>query len=220
MGIFGTDAAGQDAVNLFGHKIPVSMLGVAAAALGALLVLRARSTGSKVVSAGTEPSAATTYSSTSYDPDAQAIADLQSTVTQLGSTVSSLSSAAPASAVSDAPAPVVSVANAGTQEWYGVTSAGQLVTDWLTASGQTEQAQLGAAIPGAAGVDVALGSGGDEQVNVLNSEGQVVYSTTRTGAAWSGGAQPYSGSPLAGVPSESVTTLPSPAVTTQPMQSA
>jgi hypothetical protein len=111
MGIFSTDAAGQDAVNLFGHKIPVSMLGVAAAALGALLVLHARNSGGSVVSAGTSSTATPTYSSTSYDPDAQAIADLQAQVAQLGSTTSSVSDSSPSGSATSTPT-------------YGPTSGG------------------------------------------------------------------------------------------------
>ena len=88
---FGKSPSGQDAVLLFGHEIPVTMLLVLATALGAFLVFRARASGSSVVSAGTPaaaPAAApATYSSTGYDPNAQAIADLQTAVTDLAAQV-------------------------------------------------------------------------------------------------------------------------------------
>jgi len=120
MGIFGIDAAGQDAVNLFGHKVPVSMLGVAAAVLGALLVLHARSSGGNVVSAGSTstPASSTsgsTYSSSAYDPDAEAIADLQASVTSLNNELSALSStpAATTPTSTTTPSPIVSWAPQG-----------------------------------------------------------------------------------------------------------
>jgi hypothetical protein len=90
---FGKTPAGGDAVILFGKEIPVQMAVAIVGGLGALLLfLRAKSTGGNVISAGTtaaatttQPSAATTYSSSAYDPDAQAIADLQTAVSDLSS---------------------------------------------------------------------------------------------------------------------------------------
>jgi hypothetical protein len=95
---FGKTPAGGDAVILFGKEIPVQMAVGVVGGLGALLLfLRAKASGSNVISAGaaaaTQPSAATTWSSTGYDPDAQAIADLQSELTQLSSTTTTTAAA-------------------------------------------------------------------------------------------------------------------------------
>ena len=106
---FGKSPSGQDAVILFGHEIPVQVAGVAVAGLGALLLfLRAKKSGTNVISAGTtaaattQPSAATTFSSSAYDPNSQAIADLQTAVSSLGAEVSGLSTPAAATATTTA----------------------------------------------------------------------------------------------------------------------
>ena len=88
---FGKSPSGQDAVLLFGHEVPVQMLAVLAAAIGAFLVFRARSSGSNVISAGTQPASTVVsnpaLSSTGYDPNTQAIADLQQAVTTLAAQI-------------------------------------------------------------------------------------------------------------------------------------
>lgn len=89
-----------DAINVFGRRVPISFLAVAATLLAAYMVLRARNKGSNIVSAGTAPAqssaVANPYSgfadpatsqalglmapasvSSTYDPNAAAIAQLQ-----------------------------------------------------------------------------------------------------------------------------------------------
>ncbi len=137
---FGKSPSGQDAVILFGHEVPVTIAAATVGGLGALLLfLRAKSTASNVISAGTTstPAAAPpTASSTAYDPNAQAIADLQTAVTQIGSEVSALAST-PSPAVA-APSTIPTNLNNEVQigSGYGYASGGGL-GNVTTASGTT-----------------------------------------------------------------------------------
>jgi hypothetical protein len=102
---FGKSDSGQDAVILFGKAVPVPIAVAVVGGAGALLLfLRAKASGSNVISAGTQP-AATTASSTAYDPDAQAIADLQNALTSMSSQIQGLTPADATAAATTTPAP-------------------------------------------------------------------------------------------------------------------
>jgi hypothetical protein len=92
---FGKTPAGADALIVFGKEVPVPIAVAVVGGAGALLlVLRAKANGGNIVSAGTTPAAATTASSTAYDPDAEAIADLQNALTSMSSQIQGLQAAA------------------------------------------------------------------------------------------------------------------------------
>lgn len=82
----GKDKAGQDALIVGGHAIPVSLLGVGAAGIGALVVLRARSSGSNVVSTGTP------VTSTGATGDSADLASVSDAVSELSSEISAIQS--------------------------------------------------------------------------------------------------------------------------------
>jgi hypothetical protein len=140
----GKTPAGGDAVILFGKEIPVQVAAAAVGGIGALLLfLRAKSTGSNVISAGTSSASPDTSASTAYDPDAQAIADLQTAVTDLGNeipgTASTPTAAATSTAVSTPASPAVGVFQGSGYTLPGATAA------WTseTTVGETETGQQG-----------------------------------------------------------------------------
>jgi hypothetical protein len=85
---FGKTAAGNDALDIAGHEIPVSFLAAGAAAIGGLLVLRARSSGSNVASVGTP--AAAIPATTATDPNATDLSGLSDAVAALSNELSGL----------------------------------------------------------------------------------------------------------------------------------
>jgi hypothetical protein len=158
---FGKSPSGQDAVILFGKEVPVPIAVAVVGGLGALLLfLRAKSSGSNVISAGTT-AAPQTASSTAYDPDSQAIADLQTAVTDLANEIP-----APTSAVASTPSPAVATAPAAPPvgpfagSGYGPDTGASGVESGLTTAGQAENFVWASS----AGV-----------VNGLLSSGQMVY---------------------------------------------
>jgi len=137
-----------DAIDIAGHKIPVSVLAVVATLLAAFLVLRARSKGSQLAAVGTpastpsavDASGTTTGFASGYDPNAAAIADLQQGQTALASTLAQMQ-ATPTPATSSAPAGSVPTPVIGPDKvsfhidpsgalLATYSAGGKLITDW------------------------------------------------------------------------------------------
>jgi len=80
----GKTPAGQDALLIGGHEVPMSALAIGATAVGGLLVLRARKKGGNVAAAGQPANSVTATNLGPYDPanagvsaDSEAISQLQ-----------------------------------------------------------------------------------------------------------------------------------------------
>jgi hypothetical protein len=82
------------------------------------------------------------------------------------------------------------IAAYGQQHWFTLDPAGNLVHRWTTgASGSTASEILGGGLPAGSTVNVTQ-NGDSLVVNVLDSLGNIIYSTTyAAGSGWSGGAQ-------------------------------
>lgn len=130
-----------DAINIFGRRVPISFLAVAATVLAAYMVLRARSKGANIVAAGSPapaPAAGAGYSaytdpatsqalgllapasvSSTYDPNAAAIAQLEQSQQEiLNQLANQLGMATPA------PPPAATQAPSAPGPTYGPTSGG------------------------------------------------------------------------------------------------
>jgi hypothetical protein len=125
-----------DSIDIGGHRIPVSVLALVATVAGIFLVLRARASGSNVVSAGTAAAApaSTGYSSTAYDPNAAAISDLQNAVTSLAAQISQMQASTPSPTSDTTPTPL-------TENFVTVPNAA--ANDALAASGITQYQNIG-----------------------------------------------------------------------------
>lgn len=91
MGLFNT-GQGSDALNIAGHKVPVSALGVMATILAAILVLRARSRNANLVALGPTGTAAdpTVYDPGGYNANSLAVGDLSTALASLQDQLSQL----------------------------------------------------------------------------------------------------------------------------------
>lgn len=91
---WGRTPAGQDALLIGGHELPVSFLAALAAVIGVLVVLKARSSSSNLVKAGTAPAAAAAAApaTSSADPNATTLAgfDASAQITNLSDSVAQL----------------------------------------------------------------------------------------------------------------------------------
>lgn len=110
-----------DAVTIFGRRIPVSALAVAATILAAYMVMRARSRGGNVAAVGATPATSNALStvappsiSSTYDPNAAAISQLDQSQNDLLGQLQQIQNQLAANATPPAPAPAPATAPANT----------------------------------------------------------------------------------------------------------
>lgn len=192
-----------DAINILGRRVPISFLAVAATVLAAYMVLRARSRGSNIVAAGTPaPAPATSQAlglvappsvSSTYDPNASAIAQLQQSqqeiLNQLSQQVGATTAATappPPPTLSPLVMPVTGAYGQQPHEWY-VSSSGVLWQKWTdTGSGQTYQQPISSGWDPAQQLNASV-AGGFATVTGRSPTGSALTATQAVGSSvWSG----------------------------------
>ena len=194
----------KDSLNIGGHKFPIALIGGLAAVAGVLLVLRARSQGSRVASVGQQPMTAdlSGFGTQGFLPDqSAALANIQASLSNLSGDLQGFNKApGSAAAVSGPAGGLASLFSGNTEELYTVDPQGQLREQWtdFNFAGHTSSQHSGilasGLTPGSAVSAYLVGQ--NRQVLVESPAGQITrYWYDATGRQWYQGGYQGLGTP-------------------------
>jgi hypothetical protein len=124
---------GKDSINLFGHKVPIALIGGVAALLTVLLVLRARRSGANVAAVGAAPGSPYTAAASGFGTGSTA-PDYSGALANLSAQLTSLSQGLAAPTPAPAPSVPVGLVGGGPEGAWSIplsTAPGGPIVSWL-----------------------------------------------------------------------------------------